>query len=111
MLRMFGVLGGPAGGAAAGALLTSDPVKGAAAGALIGEGVKLLLEMASKIGADWKPVVFGKWYKERISKVNEAREANDYAMNPIGINRDERRARARGERKMQSKLLKKHKGK
>jgi hypothetical protein len=111
ILRLFGVLGGPTSGAVIGALLTPNPVHGAAAGALIGESVKYLCEIGANIGTGWTPVVFGKWYKERISKINEAREAKDNAMNPIGINRAERRAQEREEAKIRKKLLKKYKGK
>jgi hypothetical protein len=111
ILRMFGVFGGPAGGAAAGALLTPDPVYGAVAGTLIGEGVKYLFEVGAKIGISWTPIVFGKWYKERISRINEAREAADNVMNPLGTNRARRRSKTREERKRRRKLPKKNKGK
>jgi hypothetical protein len=29
-------------------------------------GLALVLDVASKIGQDWQPVVFGKWMKDRI---------------------------------------------
>ena len=58
-LNLFGVLGGAAIGASVG-----GPV-----GAVVGSGAGYVLDIASKLGADWKPVVFGNWYRDRIEKV------------------------------------------
>ena len=32
-------------------------------------GLAFVLDVASKIGEDWKPVVFGNWVRDRIEKV------------------------------------------
>lgn len=58
-LTIFGVVGG----AVAGAVWTGP------AGAAVGAGVGYLLDLAAKLGADWRPVVFGNWMKERVAKV------------------------------------------
>jgi len=58
-LNLFGVVGGAALGAAVG------DVTGAVAGASTG----YLLDIASRLGTDWRPVVFGNWYRDRIEKV------------------------------------------
>lgn len=34
-----------------------------------GAGIKYLIDVASKIGENWKPVVFGNWVRNRIEKV------------------------------------------
>ena len=65
---MFGVLGGPAGGYAIAKVAGQDPMVGVAVGTAL-EGVKYLLDVGSRLGADWKPMVFGNWYKERITKL------------------------------------------
>jgi hypothetical protein len=68
-LRMFGCLGG----AALGASIVHDHTLGAVAGAVVGEGaqeaVQYLFDLGASLGADWKPVVFGNWYKKRISQL------------------------------------------
>jgi hypothetical protein len=66
-LNMFGVIGGCAGGSLVGSVI-AGPV-GAAVGGATGSSVRYLLEIVSKIGADWKPIVFGNWYRERIEKL------------------------------------------
>lgn len=58
-LSIFGVVGG----AVAGAVSTGP------AGAVVGAGAGYLLDLAAKLGADWRPVVFGNWMKERVAKV------------------------------------------
>jgi hypothetical protein len=64
-LRMFGILGIP--------VATAIAVKTYPDAALItgsvGAGVKYLIDVASKIGENWKPVVFGNWLRNRIEKV------------------------------------------
>lgn len=65
-LSIFGVVGGGATGAAIGAALTG-PVGGAIGGAA-GSSVGYVMDVASKLGSDWKPVVFGNWMRNRIEK-------------------------------------------
>lgn len=69
LLKLFGVLGGPTVGAAVAAATGINPVAGATVGAGVGESLKYLLDVGSKLGGEWKPVVFGNWYKERIQKL------------------------------------------
>ncbi len=64
-LSLVGMVGGGALGGAVGAL-TTDPLTAAASGAA-GSAVGYLLDIGSRIGADWRPVVFGNWMKERIT--------------------------------------------
>jgi hypothetical protein len=63
VLRLFGVLGGGAIGALVGA--EHGPV-GAAIGGAAGSGASYLADLAAKFGEGWKPVVFGRWLKNRI---------------------------------------------
>ena len=42
---------------------------GSTIGAGIGVGTKYLFDLASKIGAGWRPVVFGDWLKDRIANI------------------------------------------
>ncbi len=65
-LSVLGVLGGGALGGALGTVAT-DAKFGAITGA-IGSATGFLLDLGSRIGAEWKPVVFGRWMKERIEK-------------------------------------------
>jgi hypothetical protein len=68
-LTAFGV------GAITGALgtLASDPATGAALG-MAGGGLAFVLDIASKIGAGWKPIVFGNWLADRIAKLIEEQQ-------------------------------------
>jgi len=66
-LNLFGVVGGGAAGSMVGSAI-SGPV-GAALGGASGSAIGYLLDIASKLGADWRPMVFGNWYKDRIEKV------------------------------------------
>lgn len=75
-LNLFGVLGGSAVGGVIGAM-TKDPVTGAAVGGAVGSALTYVFDLASKIGADWKPVVFGKWFKNRIEKLLEEQSSKD----------------------------------
>lgn len=68
-LKIFGIIGGSSMGALIGSTV-GDPM-GAAAGSASGAATAYVLELASKIGAEWRPVVFGDWLKERISKVTQ----------------------------------------
>lgn len=63
-LQIFGVLGGAGAGAALGGTLGGVP--GAVGGAIVGEGLKYVLEVASKINEGWRPSVFGDWLKKQI---------------------------------------------
>jgi len=65
-LSLFGVLGSGATGSLIGSTLAGPG--GAAAGGAIGSGVGFLFDIASKLGDNWKPVVFGDWLRNRIEK-------------------------------------------
>jgi hypothetical protein len=65
-LQIFGWIGAPALGAALGTEI-GGPL-GAAVGAGLGGGANYVLDLASRFGAGWRPVVFGNWFKERIAK-------------------------------------------
>lgn len=73
MLKLFGVLGGGAVGALAGGAI-ANPVGGAVVGSAAGGAVGYLADVTSKLGADWKPVVFGDWLRDRIEKALDDRE-------------------------------------
>jgi hypothetical protein len=66
-LNLFGLIGGGAIGGAIGASMIG-PVGGAVGGG-IGGVAGYLAELTSKIGADWKPVIFGEWVKNRIEHI------------------------------------------
>jgi len=66
-LNIFGVIAGGAAGAAIGSSLTG-PVGGAIGGAT-GSSIGYLTNVASKLGGDWKPVVFGNWARGRIENI------------------------------------------
>jgi hypothetical protein len=36
------------------------------------------MDIASKLGSDWKPVVFGTWFKNRIEGLLEEKKDDDY---------------------------------
>lgn len=67
-LKLFGLLGGSAVGAAVGAAFGPDQAlvgalaNGAASAAL----TSLVTDLVAKLGAGWKPVVFGDWMKGRV---------------------------------------------
>ena len=65
-LSIFGVLGGGAAGSVIGTSI-AGPVGGAVGGAA-GGAIGYLTDVCSRIGADWKPVVFGNWMRNRIEK-------------------------------------------
>ncbi len=46
-----------------------DPTTDAIIASVVGGGTKYLLDLANKMGADWKPVVFGNWYGDQIIKL------------------------------------------
>ena len=70
-LKVFGVLSG----AAVGASITANPAIGVAVGGIgaavveagAKEAVKYLWDLGADLGAEWRPVVFGKWYSKKIS--------------------------------------------
>ena len=68
-LSLFGVIGG----AAIGSLVSSSMSgpTGFVAGSVTTVAVGFVADMASKLGAGWKPIVFGNWFKQRIEKVLE----------------------------------------
>lgn len=66
-LSLFAVAAGAAAGSYMGGPL------GVAAGAAVGGVTSYVLDLASKIGADWKPVVFGNWMGNRIEKFLDER--------------------------------------
>lgn len=102
-LSLFGKLGGSsAAGSIAGTLLSPDPILGGAIGAAIGDKLSFLSELGSKYG-EWKPVVFGNWYKDRIAKIKEAREVQERLLNPIGIKRAKQQAEEKRLRKARKK--------
>ena len=74
-LTIFGVIGGGAVGGAIGSV-AKDPVAGAAIGGAIGSALTYVTDLASKMGADWKPVVFGNWFKDRIIKLLEDQKSS-----------------------------------
>ena len=66
-LRLFGILGIPM--AEAYVTQTHSGVEPAIFAAGASAGLAFVLDVASKIGEDWKPVVFGNWVKGRIERV------------------------------------------
>jgi hypothetical protein len=66
-LSLFGVIGGGATGAAIGSVLSGP--EGGAIGGAAGSSVGYVMEVASKLGSNWKPVVFGNWARDRIEKI------------------------------------------
>jgi hypothetical protein len=70
-LELFGIIGGSAIGAYIGEVVSGHI--GVPLGAGAGSTVAYLLGIGSKIGSDWKPVVFGKWMSDRIAKLVEER--------------------------------------
>lgn len=67
VLSMFGVMGGGALGSVVGAAVAGPA--GAALGGAVGTASGYAVDVAAKIGADWKPVVFGEWLRHRIQKL------------------------------------------
>jgi len=65
-LRLFGLVSG----VSTGALIMSNlpDVQGQIVGPVAGAGVQYLTNLLSKIGENWRPVVFGNWLKARIEK-------------------------------------------
>lgn len=65
-LSIFGVLSGGAVGGAAGAVL-AGPIGGALGGGA-GALTSYALDIGARLGANWRPVVFGRWMKGRIEE-------------------------------------------
>lgn len=70
MLNLFGFVGGSAVGAYLGA--DAGPT-GSALGAATGGVVSWLADLGSKVGGQWRPVVFGNWYRDRIVEFDKSR--------------------------------------
>ncbi|MFN4786562.1 MAG: hypothetical protein ACK5LW_04545 [Pseudanabaena sp.] len=68
-LKLLGILGGGAIGGAIGSAV-AGPV-GGAVGGLAGSALNFTTDVCSKVGADWKPVVFGNWLEGRIKRLKE----------------------------------------
>jgi len=68
---LFGSIGAPVIGAAAGGGVsgTSGAVIGTLAAGGVAEGIKYVIDLASKLSEDWKPVVFGNWVQDRIGSI------------------------------------------
>ena len=66
-LRLFGILGIPM--TEAYVAQNYPGVEPAIVAAGASASLAFVLDVASKIGEDWKPVVFGKWARDRIEKV------------------------------------------
>jgi len=66
-LSLFGFIGGGAIGSLAGTAI-AGPAGGIFGGA-IGGVVGYLSDVVAKMGADWKPVVFGRWFRDRIAQL------------------------------------------
>lgn len=64
-LRMFGILGVPF----ITAYVAQSHPNTDIASSVVGAGAAYILDAASKLGEDWKPVVFGNWVSERIKKL------------------------------------------
>jgi len=62
-LSVFGVLGSGAAGGALGAIVAGPGLAAALGAGAAGAGY--LLDIASKLGTDWRPVVFGEWLRAR----------------------------------------------
>jgi hypothetical protein len=63
--RLISTIGGAALGASP---VVATAFGGPVAGAVMGAAAGWLLDMGSRIGAEWKPVVFGNWIKDRIER-------------------------------------------
>ena len=64
-LRLFGNVGLPI----AEDFVTKAYPELAIATTVIGKGISYTLDVASKLGEGWKPIVFGNWVKDRIEKL------------------------------------------
>jgi hypothetical protein len=71
ILSMFGFIGGGAIGGGLGAVM-AGPVGGVIGGA-IGGAASYAADVGSKIGAGWRPVVFGNWLIDRIAQLDQGR--------------------------------------
>lgn len=71
-LNLFGMVGGGALGGALGASMAGPT--GAAIGGAAGGTLTYIADLASKLNAGWKPVVFGDWYRERIAELDDGKD-------------------------------------
>ncbi len=106
-LQIFGVLGGAVAGVAVGTHVSQEPLMSKFVATVTGSGITLLTNLASKLGAEWKPVVFGKWYIDRIAKIKQTKERVETPINPLGLNRAQRRREQLRHRKLEKKLNRK----
>ena len=65
-LGLFGLIGGGAVGSLIGSAIAGPA--GGALGAAAGGAMGYLADVASKLGSNWKPVVFGEWLRDRIER-------------------------------------------
>jgi hypothetical protein len=65
-LQLFGIIGGGATGSAIGATMAGP--SGGAIGGAVGSSLGYLADVSSKVGSEWKPVIFGDWMRDRIEK-------------------------------------------
>jgi len=81
-LKMFGILAGGAAGPVIESTVTGSSgtalggAIGGAVGNAVGDAVGFLFDVVSKMGSSWKPVVFGNWMSERISKLVERKDVS-----------------------------------
>lgn len=66
-VSLFGALGGGAAAAPAGGAAPVAPKPGPDTGSTGGAG--FLFDLGLKLGQEWKPIVFGKWSKDRIERI------------------------------------------
>jgi len=73
---LFGSIGAPVIGAAAGGVVsgTNGAVIGALVTSSVAKGMEYVIDLASKLNEDWKPVVFGNWAQDRIRSIISPRE-------------------------------------
>lgn len=109
-LQLFGDISGSVASALIGASTVAHPeigpTTGKVMGVLTGQGIKYLGSLGAKLGEEWKPVVFGKWYTKHIGKIKQFRDERDKLKNPLGIGRVQRREEELNLRKMRKKMNK-----
>ena len=69
--RLFGVIAGGALGSYVEGV--EGGVKGAVFGSALGEATGFVSEIASRIGSDWKPVIFGEWLSKHVETLDRRR--------------------------------------
>jgi hypothetical protein len=68
-LKLMGILAGGAIGSAVGTTVAGQagPVVGGTVGAAAGGASTYLVDLVTKLHAEWKPIVFGDWMRDRIA--------------------------------------------